>query len=201
MAIADSITKGAYHIANNRVELNPQRRNNFTLVITDIDGILRVGADMQDPQDEDRIANAQNEIIISLKSCTIPKYSVSKQPISRGNSVIKFAGKPTFDDVTLEAYDYMGSDVKDTFMAWLNLCYNTTFDFVGSVSNTDRVASYKKSCTLIEETPDGTPVHIWEIRGAFPLSVSSSDKDAEADDVSTVSVTLSIDWAEMKKPD
>ena len=44
MAGIDSLQKGAYHIANNTVEYNPQRKSNFTLVVTGLDNLPRVGS-------------------------------------------------------------------------------------------------------------------------------------------------------------
>ena len=34
---------GAYHLADNPSLYEPQRTNNFTFIVTDIDNILRVG--------------------------------------------------------------------------------------------------------------------------------------------------------------
>ena len=68
---------GAYNIANNTIEYNPQRLNNFNLVVEDIDGILRPGADINNPQEADRLNNAQETIMIALRSCDPP---TSTQP-------------------------------------------------------------------------------------------------------------------------
>lgn len=186
---------GAYNIANNTIEYNPQRLNNFNLVVEDIDGILRPGADINNPQESDRLNNAQETIMIALRSCDPPTSSQPQIPVQKGNSTIKFPGKPTFSDINLTAYDFMGSNVKDVFYAWQNLCYNRTYDFVGNKS------SYKKNCTLYEFTPAGNVVRYWEIKGAWPTSVNVSGFDTTSDDQAIVNVTLSIDWADIHLPD
>ena len=193
MAGIDSLQKGAYHIANNTVEYNPQRKSNFTLVVTGLDNLPRVGSAEDDT--ENRISDAQNQIIIALKSCDVPKVAIGKSEIKRGNSTIKFAGKPTFDDITFSAYDYIGSDVKDTLMGWQNLAYNSRYDYIGNAS------SYKKSCQLIEYTPDAKMVRYWDITGAWLSNVDTDGFDVDTDDVVTVKATMVFDWAEMHLPD
>lgn len=80
MAGIDSLQKGAYHIANNTVEYNPQRKSNFTLVVTGLDNLPRVGSAEDDT--ENRISDAQNQIIIALKSCDVPKVAIGKSEIN-----------------------------------------------------------------------------------------------------------------------
>ena len=190
-----SIEKGAYHIANNQIEYNPQLKNNFTLVVLGLENLARVGSNPDDLQEGDIITNPQEEIILSLKSCDTPKVTQEPVNISRGNSVIKFAGKPTFDDINMVVYDYMGSNAKDTLLAWQNLSYNTRYDYIGSKG------VYKKNCVLYEYTPDGTEVRHWNIRGAWLKSVTPDGFDYEAGDAVTISATMSIDWAELSLPD
>lgn len=195
MAIENNF--GAYNIANNTVEYNPQRVNNFNLVVEDIDGVLRTGSIAESTDDADVLKNAQQEIMIGLKSCDVPSASQGKIVIQKGNSQIKFPGKPEFSDIQLTAYDFIGSNVKDTFYAWQNLCYNRRYDAIGNKS------AYKKNCVLYEYEPgrEGRVVRYWEIKGAWPTTVTVTGKDATSDAAAEVSVTLSIDWAEMHTPD
>ncbi len=190
-----SIDKGAYHIANNQREYNPQRKNNFTLVIHDLEGLVRVGAEPNSTNAADIIANAQEEIILSLKSSQTPGFSQDKIVIPRGNSEIKFAGKPKFKDIEIVVYDYIGSNAKDTLLAWQQLNYNSKYDYIGSA------ASYKKNCTLYEYAPDGREVRHWDIRGAWATEVNPDNFDYEDGGVATISATLSMDWAELSLPD
>ena len=199
MAVKDSITRGAYHISNNTVEYNPQRKNNFTLVIQGLNNIPRVGSvdsSLGDLGETDIISNGQEQVIIALKSCDTPSFTQGSIEINRGNSTIKFAGKPTFNDINIEAYDYIGSNVKDTLLAWQNQSYNSKYDYVGGAWG------YKKDCQLLQLTPTGDLVRYWDIKGAWVSSVEPGNFSMDSgDDAQTVSATIKYDWAEMKLPD
>lgn len=195
MSVTESLKNGAYHISNNTVEYNPVRRSNFSLVVPGLKNILRVGAADGSTDAADIIADGQAELILALKSCDIPSVEISKTEINRGNSKIKFAGKPTFSDISIEAYDYIGADVKDTLLAWQNLSYNTRYDYVASARK------YKFDCTLYEYTPDYEEIRHWDIKGAWVNQVTQDGFSADDDGVMTVKATLVVDWFEMHMPD
>jgi hypothetical protein len=78
MAVNDSYVKGAYHIANNTIEYNPQRVNNFTLVVKDLggdNGLLRSNSVADSTNPEDYILRPQEEIMLALKSCSVPSVT------------------------------------------------------------------------------------------------------------------------------
>lgn len=195
MARENSFNRGAYHIANNKVEYNPQRKDNFTLVVTGIDDLLRVGSRDGSTDSKDKMTDGQEEIMLTLKSCGTPQFSQGEITVNRGNSVIKFAGKPTFADISFSAYDYIGSHIKDILLAWQQLSYNSKYDYVGNAR------SYKKNCQLLQLTPDGTLVRYWDIKGAWLKDVKPGDFDCTSDDAQTVDATLVYDWAELRMPD
>lgn len=199
MPVSDSITRGAYHISNNTVEYNPQRKNNFTLIVQGLDNLPRVGSvdsSMGDLGVNDIITNGQEQIVLALRTCDVPQVTQNPITVNRGNSTIKFAGKPSFNDINIEAYDFIGSDVKDTLLAWQNLSYNTKYDYVGNAW------SYKKDCQLLQLDPVGNLVRYWEIKGAWIQSVTPGNFSVDdGDTAQTVSATLSYDWAEMHLPD
>lgn len=199
MSVQDSYKLGAYHIATNTTEYNPQRKNNFLLVVNGLDNLPRVDSidpSMGDLGEVDYIRDAQQQIILSLKSCDVPNITQSPININRGNSTIKFAGKPTFNDLNLEIYDYIGANTKDTLLAWQYLSYNSKYDYTGMAS------SYKKDCQLLQLTPDGTLVRYWEIKGAWLQNVQPGNFSMDdADAAQTVTATLTYDWATLKLPD
>lgn len=195
MASTNMYNYGAYHISNNKVEYNPQRKNNFMLVVTGLTNLPRVGSSLDTTDPEEIITDGQSEIILALKSCDTPAVSLNPLSINRQNSTIKFAGKPSFNDLNIEAYDYIGSNVKDTLLAWQNLAYNSKYDTVG------RARSYKKDCQLLQLSPDGELVRYWEIQGAWLSAVTPGSYSMDDDGEQTVSATLVYDWAEMHLPD
>lgn len=195
MARENSLSRGAYHIANNKTEYNPQRKDNFTLVVNGIDNLLRVGSRDASTAKIDQIKDGQEQIMLTLKNCGVPQVSQGEITVNRGNSVIKFAGKPTFADINFTAYDYIGSNVKDVLLAWQQLSYNSKYDYVGNA------ADYKKNCQLLQLTPDGELVRYWEIKGAWLKDVKPGDFDYSSDDIQTIDATLAYDWAEIRLPD
>ena len=186
---------GAYHIANNGTEYVPQKKNNFMLIVHDINDIARVGSIIGENSPEDIIADGQSQIYIGLRSSDVPVITQQPTEISRFNSTIKFAGKPQFNTINFTAYDYIGSDVKDTLLAWQNLSYNGRYDFVG------RARNYKKNCQLLQLTPDGDIVRYWDIYGAWLQSVTPGGFDMTSDDAQDVSAEMVYDWAEFHTPD
>ena len=199
MSVQDSITRGAYHISNNTVEYNPQRKNNFTLIVNGLNNLPRVGSvdsSLGDLGVNDYIEDGQNQLILALKSSDTPQITQNPITINRGNSTIKFAGKPSFNDINIEAYDFIGSNVKDTLLAWQNLSYNTKYDYVGNAW------SYKKDCQLLQLDPVGNLIRYWEIKGAWLQSVTPGNFSVDdGDTAQTVGATISYDWAELHLPD
>lgn len=199
MSVQDSITRGAYHISNNTVEYNPQRKNNFTLIVNGLNNLPRVGSvdsSLGDLGVNDYIEDGQSQLILALRTCDTPQVTQNPIPINRGNSTIKFAGKPSFNDINIEAYDFIGSNVKDTLLAWQNLSYNTKYDYVGNAW------SYKKDCQLLQLDPVGNLIRYWEIKGAWLQSVTPGNFSVDdGDTAQTVSATISYDWAELHLPD
>ena len=199
MPVSTSITKGAYHISNNTVEYNPQRKNNFTLIIQGLDNLPRVGSvdsSLGDLGEADIIRDGQEQIVLALRTCDVPQFTQNSINVNRGNSTIKFPGKPSFNDINIEAYDYIGSNVKDTLLAWQNLCWNSKYDYVGNAW------SYKKDCQLLQLTPTGDIVRYWDIKGAWIQSVQPGNFSVDdGDTAQTVSATITYDWAEMHLPD
>lgn len=199
MPVSDSITKGAYHISNNTVEYNPQRKNNFTLIIQGLDNLPRVGSvdsSLGDLGEADIIRDGQEQIVLALRNCDVPQFTQNPINVNRGNSTIKFPGKPSFNDINIEAYDYIGSNVKDTLLAWQNLCWNSKYDYVGNAW------SYKKDCQLLQLTPTGDIVRYWDIKGAWIQSVQPGNFSVDdGDTAQTVSATITYDWAEIHLPD
>lgn len=195
----DTFSRGAYHIANNTVEYNPQRKSNFTLIVHGIGNLPRVGSidsSVGTLTSDDIIANGQEQLILALRSCDTPSVSQGTITINRGNSTIKFPGKPTFNDLNIEAYDYIGSDVKDTLLAWQNLSYNSKYDYIGKAS------VFKKDCELLQLSPEGELIRYWEIKGAWLSGVTPGNFSVDdADTAQTVSAQLIYDWAEMHMPD
>ena len=187
---------GTYHLADNPELYEPARTNNFQLVVTGLDTLLRAGVDEAVATDNDYIRNAQETIIMSVVSETAPHFELSNIDVQRGNSTIHFAGVPTFNSTTLVVNDYMGARTKEVMMAWQALAYDVRSDRVRAATN------YKKDCILYEYTPDFEQViRYWEIKGAWVSGLSENDFSNETNDKKTVTATIIYDRAIPHLPD
>lgn len=106
---------GTYHLADNPELYEVQRSNNFEFIVTGIDNILRAGANETD--ENAFITNASQTLRFSVVQSSIPMFSQEVIRIQRGNTVMKAAGVPTFNDGSLVVNDFIGADTKSALMA------------------------------------------------------------------------------------
>lgn len=140
---------GAWHIADNPELYEPVRQNNFRFVVTDIDDLIKAGvpADMVN-DDTDKIVNGQEYLDIAVVSSTVPHFTVGKVEVQRGNTTVKFAGKPTYEDMSIVFNDYIGARTKSILLAWQAKVFDVDSEAIFNSSG------YKKTCFLYEYTPD-----------------------------------------------
>ena len=182
---------GTYHLADNPQLFEVQRNNNFEFVVTDIDGILRAGAN--GTEKNAYINNAQEMLRLSVTKSFIPHFTQEVVPIKRGNTTLKYAGVPTFGEGSLEFNDFIGADVKAILMAWQNMSCNIQTEKVGSLD----VTPYKKTCYLIEYTPDYRKVRTWKIYGCWISALSEGEYTSEDGQKHNISCTIQYDRAEI----
>ena len=186
---------GAQHISDNPTLYEPQRSNNFTFVVSDIDNILRA-APSGYSENNRNIPNAQSVMYYSVTSVSVPHFSQQAINIPRGNSSIKVAGKPTFTDGSLIINDFIGADAKSVLMAWQALSYDVETEAVG------RMAEYKKDCTLIEYTPDYKDiVRYYDLKGCWIGNLQEDERNYDSNNATKVTATVYYDKAIMRLPD
>lgn len=181
---------GSYTLADNPELYEVQRNNNFDFIVTDIDNLLRVDADEGD--NNAYIKNGSHTLRFSVVEAPIPMFTQGVIEIRRGNSVMKAAGAPTFDSGSLVINDYIGADGKSVLMAWQQLSYNVKTENVGRMSN------YKKTCYLMEYTPDGELVRTWKLLGCWVSGLSEGSFNNEDTGKKTVTATIVYDKAFME---
>lgn len=188
---------GTYHLADNPSLFEVQRNNNFEFVVTDLDGIQRAGS--IGTESNAFIGNAQEMLRLSVTKSTVPHFSQEVVSIKRGNSTMKYAGVPTFDEGSIEFNDYVGADTKAILMAWQNLSYNVETEKVGSMSNQN--TQYKKKCYLIEYTPDYRKVRTWVLYGCWISKLSEGEYNAEEGGKHSITATIQYDHARIDLSD
>lgn len=188
----DSINQmGISHLANNPDLYEIQRTNNAIFVVTGVDNITNIGKD-----DGSTIPNVADVLKYSVISFPTPTFSQSPIEIRRGNSVMRAAGTPSFNQGNITVRDYIGADSMSALMSWQALSYNPRTDTVG------RMKDYKKTCYVIEYDVDQTTVvRTWTLYGCWVTGISDDGFDISQGNEKTITANISYDRAIMDLPD
>ena len=186
---------GSYHLADNPSLYEVARSNNFEFVVTNLGDLLRAGANETDNNAYIKGSTDEDVIRLSVESSSVPTYKQAVLSLRRGNSVMKFAGLPDFDDGSLVVRDFIGADTKSALMAWQNLSYNVKTQKVGQMKN------YKKDCYLMEYTPDMQLIRTWTLKGCWIAGLQMGEFNQESGDKRTITATIPYDYAIMSLPE
>ena len=180
---------GTIHLSDNPALFEVVRKNTFEFVVTDLDGIMRAG--MTGNESNAYIPNAQEILRLSVNKAFVPHFSQSIVEIKRGNSTIKYAGVPQFEDGTIQINDYIGADTLAVLMAWQNLSYNVETEKVGAVDT----SPYKKDCYLIEYSPDLRKVRTFILEGCWISKIDSQEFSSDDGEKNQIGATITYDRA------
>ena len=184
----------AIHISNPEL-YEPAVSNAFQFVINPaLAKLLYAGVDstVEDVMKDESnyLSNIDETIRLSLITGKVPHFSLDPIEIRRGNSKIKYAGMPTFDNEDLTLHDFVGARTKDALLAWQALAYDVVNDVVKSASN------YKFDCTLLEYTPDMSRVlRSWTLKGCWISGLSEDPFNISERNERTITATLHYDRA------
>ena len=167
----------------------PAKKNFFEFIVEDLDNLLKPGVEVDLAEDSDYITNGQEVIRLTVNKAPVPHFELNDIEIRKGNSIVHYAGTPTFSDGTLEVDDMIGAQSKAVLEAWQNLAYNVVTDKGG------RAIDYKKNATLIEYTSDHVKVRSWKLIGCWIKNISEDDYDKTNDDLVRVQGTIRYDRA------
>ena len=173
---------GTYYLADNPQFYEPQRSNTFKFYVSSLKGALD-GWNASTDTDEDQALE------LSVKSSSVPHFSIEKITINRGNNQMHFAGKPTFSDGSLVIHDYIGAHTKEILMAWQRQAYNVETEKVGLAKD------YKRTAYLLEYTPTFQLVRTWVLEGCWLSSISEGSFDHDSADARTIDATIVYDKA------
>jgi len=129
----------------------------------------------------------------------IPSYLIkaaSRPSIDQGEIVLdhinierKIKGKSRWQDVTITLYDPVVPSGAQAVMEWVRLHHE-------SVTGRDGYSDfYKKDITFNSLGPVGDKVEEWTLKGAFIQTAKFSDMDYTGEDLATVDLTLTYDYA------
>ena len=186
---------GSFLLADNPALYEVQRNNNFEFVVTGLGKLLRAGANITDNNAYIDGAVAEDVIRISVESSSVPTFKQEPLKIRRGNSVMKFAGVPDFEDGTIKVRDFIGADTKSALMAWQNLSYNVKTLKVGQMKD------YKIDCYLMDFTPDMQLVRTWTLKGCWISGLTIDEFNQEEGGKKTITASIPYDYAIMFLPE
>jgi len=179
-----------YHLTANPTLYESQKTNAFKFLVTGLDNLVNVATG-------EPIVNAADALKWSIKTFTPPSYSQQPLEIRRGNTVMKSAGTPTFNNSTISLNDFVGAKTYDVLMAWQYLSGNIKTGRNGLMKD------YKKEAYLVEYTTDfAQVVRVWHLYGCWVSNLSKNDFDnsSTAQDVN-ISCTIEYDFAIPESPD
>lgn len=186
----------AQHISTNLANYEAARSGFFSLIVDNIDNIVRASytGERSAATDSDKIKQAQEILKLNVVNAPVPHFTLQKHGYRRGNDVVNFAGVPDFQDGEIIVDDVVGVDTKSILMAWQGLAYNVHTRKGG------RMKDYKKDCTLVEYTQDFEQVRSWKLYGCWVSAVSEDPFNKEQDGPRKIRATIVYDRAIMEMP-
>lgn len=186
----------AQHISTNLANYEAARTGFFSLIVDDIDNIVKASytGDRAAAADSDKIKQAQEILKLNVVKAPVPHFSLTKLSYKRGNDVVNFAGVPEFTDGSIVVDDVVGMDTKSILMAWQGLAYNVHTRKGG------RMKDYKKQATLVEYTQDFEQVRSWTLYGCWIRNVTEGEFDKENDGKRQITAEIVYDRAVMELP-
>lgn len=184
-----------YHLSTGTERTyQPGKKNFFEFVVEDLGDLLKPGIEENLAEEQDYITNGQEVIRITVHETSVPHFELATLSIRKGNSVVKYAGVPTFNEGTLVCTDLIGAQSKAILEAWQNLAYNVVTDKGGRAYKTDGTG-YKRNATLIEYTADHVRVRSWKLIGCWISNITEENYNQETDDIQRVTCTIQYDRA------
>jgi len=168
-------TLHADHIGGANGKFEPQRINNALLRIVGLDG--------------GNSAGGENALELALSSFPIPKRTMGIIEIGYLNEKRKFAGIPTYDDLSVIYKDYIDAATARVLWKWNYQVHNP------ETGKTGLARAYKKSGSVTLFAPDGSGEfdRMMDVIGAWPSGFDPGDADLAGEDSVNITLTLTID--------
>lgn len=129
---------------------------------------------------------------IYLQKAARPSFKLEAPEVHHDQEVAYFAGKQTWEEITLEFYDATTPvDITTKLWDWVN----TIVSLNGGEMGVEPPSGYKKDVTLEMTDGKGESIDTWVLYGAWPMSTNWNDIDYSSTDIQTISVTLKFDRA------
>jgi hypothetical protein len=134
-------------------------------------------------------ALAAAELLV-LSSASRPSFKLEEPEMHHNQEVIYFAGKQTWEPVTLTWYDSeQAPNISATCYAWLNTVVNLRNLGVSTPS------FYKRTASLVMLNGVGAATERWVMYGTWPTSVNWQELSYDSTDLLTIEATMRYDRA------
>lgn len=142
---------------------------------------------------------------VYLEKAARPSFSLETPEMHHDQEVASFAGKQSWEEITLEFYDTVGDngpDMTDRLYQWIaGGANNAGADGTGSVVNLEGTVTvnlpsgYKTDVTLQMTDGQGEVLDEWTLFGAWPKSTNWNDLDYSNTEIQRVTTVLRYDRA------
>jgi len=124
-----------------------------------------------------------------IKAANRPEIQNGKVTIDHINTRRCVKGRSEWQDLTISLYDAVVPSAAQAVMEWVRLTHE-------SVTGRDGYSDfYKKDIVFNSLGPVGDKVEEWTLKGAYIQSAKFSDMDYTGEDLATVDLTLTYDYA------
>jgi len=185
-----------HHIANDQYRNNEAARTGFfSLRVNGLNEIYKSTTTYTDPNKapkptaENAWMTAEDNLELHVVKFFEPDFTITPLNYTRGNEVVKFAGKPEWQGGDLVVDDVIGMHTYEILQAWLFKAYNPFTQKGG------RMSDYKFTATLTQYTQDYEEVRTWTLYGVWISGLSSEGFDKENDGKRQVTAKFEYDWA------
>lgn len=127
--------------------------------------------------------------LLLLQSANRPSFQFEEIEMHHGQEVSKFAGKSTWEVVTLVWYDAEQPDISGAVYSWLQTVINITSQGVAPP------AQYKKRAALSITNGVGVDVETWSMYGSWPVTVNWQELNYSSNELLTCEATMRYDRA------
>lgn len=164
-------------------KMQPMKKNNWIFQFSAI------------PGNDDKQPEA---LALVAKTCNAPTITFADTTVNRMNEIYKFAGNPTWNDISCTFYDFIrngGSgqnelSAGDILYNWSCMIYNPLTGQMGYKTQ------YATSATLAQIDPAGNIIRAWNMFGIYPSVVNFGDGlDYSAGDACMITATFKYDLA------
>lgn len=133
----------------------------------------------------------RREILLVLKSASRPSFQFEEPAMHHNQEQIYFAGKHTWEPVSLSWYDVeQDPDVSDAMYQWLKACIDLTRMTVNPPQ------SYKSKIAMLEMLDGlGNQTELWNMYQGWPQAVNWNGLDYSSSELQLIEVKYRYDRA------